>query len=254
MTEMVNGDVPVQPSPTPSQPAPVESERTFKQSEVNDLVGRAKSEAVERYKRETSMASHSQQQSYVPQQNQQGHVQSAPQHHISLDDVRRTAAEEAERSRNEWIQEQQRTAHEQDAQRIASEFFTKVGTGQEGGADGFRKFAADSGVDLGSIPYHVQLSNMVDNTREVMTELISNPSKIGAIQNLIDIDLRAGRNPTLALAEIKRLSQSIKDNQKGRRYQPPNEPLSQLKPSNTGTDKMGDRSASDYRRDPKYRV
>jgi hypothetical protein len=79
------------------------------------------------------------------------------------------AAEEAQRSRNEWIQESHRSAQEQDAQRIASEFFTKVGTGHEGGADGFRKFAIDKGVDLGSIPYHVQLANMVDNTREVMT-------------------------------------------------------------------------------------
>ena len=66
MTEMVNGEgqsfsnssagAPVStPSSTPSS-APSE-ERTFRQSEVNDLVGRAKHEAVERFKRDSAMAS-----------------------------------------------------------------------------------------------------------------------------------------------------------------------------------------------------
>ena len=81
----------------------------------------------------------------------------------------------------------------------------------------------------------LQLANMVENTAEVMFELASNPSKIGAIQNLIDIDLRAGRQPKLAFAEMKRLSESISTNQKGSKFQSPNEPLSQLRPSNAGT-------------------
>jgi hypothetical protein len=105
---------------------------------------------------------------------------------------------------------------------------------------------------LGAIPYHVQLANKVDNTREVMVELMKNPTKIGAIQNLIDIDLRAGRHPTLAMAEITRLSESIKANQKGAKYQSPNEPLSQLRPSNAGAGNNGPLSVADYKR--KYRI
>ena len=109
-------------------------------------------------------------------------------------------------------------------------------------------------VDLRSIPYHVQLANMVDNTAEVMYELAKNPSKIGAIQTLIEIDTKAGRHPKLALAEMKRLSESIKVNSKGSKYQPPNEPLSQMRPSNAGTGNQGDRSVRDYKSNPKYRV
>lgn len=262
MTEMVNGEgqsfqnstagTPVStPSSAPSS-APSD-ERTFRQSEVNDLVGRAKSEAIERYKRDSSMASHNTQQQQSYQAPQQGYQQPPyqPQPGMTEEQVRRITADEATRSRNEWIQDQRRTAEEQNAQRIASEFFTKVGAG-EGGVKEFEKLVSDSGVDLGAIPYHVQLANMVDNTREVMVELMKNPTKIGAVQNLIDIDLRAGRQPNLALSEIKRLSESIKTNQKGAKYQSPNDPLSQLRPSNAGAGNQGPLSVGDYKR--KYRV
>lgn len=258
MTEMVNGEAqsssnfapaPVStPSSTP--PASSESERTFRQSEVNDLVGRAKSEAVERYKREASIASHQHQQ---PQQQYQPPYQQQyqpPQPQINSEDqVRRLAAEEAQRLREQWITESRTQAQEQDAQRIASEFFTKIEAGKSSLQD-FDKVMGD--VDLRSIPYHVQLANMVDNTAEVMYELAKNPSKIGQLQSLIDIDIRAGRQPKLAFAEMKRLSESIKANASGAKFQSPNEPLSQLRPSNAGTGNQGALSVGDYKR--KYRV
>ncbi len=264
MTEALNGDgqgssnfapVPVTPSSTP--PASAEAERTFRQSEVNDLVGRAKSEAIERYKRESSMASHNyqppQQQSYVPPAQQPQYMPPQPQAQPPQDDnrVRQLAAEEAQRLRNEWIQESHRNTEEQNAARIASEFFTKVGAG-EGGMQTFEKAVSDSGLDLRSIPYHVQLANMVDNTRDVMLELVKNPTKIGAIQNLIDIDLRAGRQPNLAMAEMRKISESIKTNQKASNYQSSQEPLSQMRPSSAGTGNQGPLSVRDYK--AKYRV
>ncbi len=260
MTEMVNGDgqgssnfagLPVTPSSTPSQ-APAE-ERTFKQSDVNEIASRRASEAVERYKRETSMASHNyqppQQQQYQPPQQQQQYAPPPPS--ISQDEIKRLAQEEFQRSRSEWEKDSQAKAQEQDAQRIASEFFTKVGAG-EGGIQEFEKVIGDAGLDLRAIPYHVQLANMVENTKEVMIELAKNPSKIGAIQNLIDIDLRAGRQPRLALTEMKRLSESIKSNKQAANFRDAQAPLSQLRPSNAGTDNKGPLTVSDYKR--KYRV
>lgn len=233
---------PVTSSPV-STPTPVE-ERTFRQSEVNDIASRRASEAVERFKRETSIASHQQPQTgYGTPAYQPANVTQQPQSGISEDNVRRMAAEETQRLRNEWTLESQRNAQEQDAQRIASEFFTKIEAGKANLQD-FDKVMAD--VDLRSIPYHVQLANMVDNTAEVMYELAQNPSKIGAIQNLIDLDLRAGRQPKLALSEMKKLSQSIKDNGKAASFKSPNEPLSQLKPSNAGTDTR-DATIKDYK-------
>lgn len=262
MTEMVNGEAqsssnfapaPVStPSSTQAPSAPAESERTFRQSEVNDLVGRAKSEAVERYRRDASMASHQAPQHQQPTYQQPQQPQYQPQYQppqVSEDRVRNLAAEETQRLREQWIQESRIQAQEQDAQRIASEFFTKIEAGKSNLQD-FDKVMGE--VDLRSIPYHVQLANMVDNTAEVMYELAKNPSKIGQLQSLIDIDVRAGRHPKLALAEMKRLSQSIKDNTAGSKFQSPNEPLSQLRPSNAGTGNQGALSVSDYKR--KYRV
>jgi hypothetical protein len=262
MTEMVNGDgqsssnfapAPVStPSSTPSQ-APSESERTFKQSEVNDLVGRAKSEAIERFKRDSSMASHNtppaQQPYQAPYQGYQQPPYQPPQQGMSHEEVKRVAAEQAQLAREQWTQDSQRNAQEQQAQQIASEFFTKIEAGKANLQD-FDKIMGD--VDLRTIPYHVQLANMVDNTAEVMYELAKNPSKIGSIQNLIDIDLRAGRQPKLALAEMKRLSESIKANEQGSKFRSPNEPLSQLRPSNAGTGNQGALSVRDYK--AKYRV
>ena len=263
MTEMDNGvqsssnfaPAPVS-SPTPAPSAPVESERTFRQSEVNDLVGRAKSEAIERYKRDSSMASHTNQSSpqapsYRGESYQPPYQAPNTPQHVSQDDVRRLAAEETQRLRQEWIQESHRNAQEQDAQRIASEFYSKVGIG-EGGMAAFEKSIGEAGIDLRSIPYHVQLANMVDNTRDVMLELASNPTKIGQLQSLIDIDLRQGRSPTLAMAEMKRLSQSIKDNATAKNFRAPNEPLSPLRPSNAGTGVGGALTTADYKR--KYKV
>lgn len=250
---------PVQPSSAPSQ-APAENrERTFSQSEVNDLVGRARHEAVERHRRETAMSSHQQPQypqqgqipAYQPQYQPPAPVQQPQYNGMSEQEFRRIAAEEAQRSRTEQVEETRRQGEEQNAQRIANEFFTKVAAG-EGGVQAFDKLVSDSGVDLRTIPFHVQLANMVDNTRDVMVELLKSPAKIGQLQGLIDIDLRAGRQPRLALAEMKKLSDSIKSNGQAANFKAPNEPLSQMRPSNAGTGNQGALSASDYRR--KYRV
>jgi hypothetical protein len=260
MTE-INGDsqsssnfAPVTSSPVPQ--APIE-ERTFKQSDVNELIGRAKHEAVERYKRDNSMSARaesqpqSQQNAYQQPQYAPPPLQQQQYQGMSEQEYRRIAAEEAQRSRQEWVEESARRSEEQNAQQTVSEFFTKVGAG-EGGIQNFEKQCAEAGVDLRSIPFHVQLSNMVENTREVILDLITNPVKIGQIQNLIDIDLRAGRKPNLALAEIKRLSASIKNNAKAANFKSPNEPLSQMRPSNAGTGNQGALTVSDYR--SKYRV
>lgn len=235
----------------PAHEAPVEQERTFRQSEVNDIAARRASEAVDRYKRETSVASH-QPQSYQRPETYQAPQQPA-QKVLSEDDAKRIASEETKRQRNEWIQESHRQRQEQEAQTIASEFFQKVGVG-EGGLDSFHKKVAESGLDLRAIPYHVQLANKCENTKEIMDELLNNPTKIGLIQNLIDIDVRAGREPMLAFAEMKRMGAALKENAKGQHFKAPNEPLSQLRPSNSGADRVGANKAGDYKRNPKYKV
>jgi hypothetical protein len=265
MTEMVNGEgqsfsnssagAPVStPSSAPSQ-APAE-ERTFRQSEVNDLVGRAKHEAVERFRRDSAMSSHQpsgQQQNYgsqIPQGNQPPYQAPQPQHQgMSEQEYRRIAAEEAQRSRQDWMKEAQRQSEEQDAQRTAQEFLTRLEPGKSK-YDDFDKRVKEAG--FGYFPNIVQLANMVDNTDEVVYELACNPTKIASIQNLVDIALRNGAPPTLALNEMKRISDSIRENLKAKNFKSPNEPLGQLRPSNAGTDNKGALTSADYRK--RYKV
>lgn len=198
-------------------------EKFFKQQEVNDIVGRAKHEAVERYKR-------SQESGQAPL--------SAPHVNASDDHIKRLAAEEAERLRHEWMQDAHRNAQEQEAQKIANEFFTKLQTGKDKYSD-FDKALGD--VEFRAIPHVVQLATMVDNTADVMYELAKHPTKIASLQQLITI------SPKLAYAEMSRLSQSIKENEMAVKSKFPAEPLSQMRPSNTGTDN-GAMSVADLRK------
>lgn len=245
MTEMVNGESQSLnnsaglPDLTSSQPtSTVSDERTFKQSEVNDIVGRAKHEAVDRYRRDQT-------QQYQPTQ-QYSQPQVVPQnpHYVGMspEEVKRLTAEEIQRSRNEWVAEAHRSAQEQEAQRIATDFFTKLEAGK-GKFNDFDKVIKE--VEFAAIPNIVHLANQVDNTAEVMYELANNPAKIASIHQLVSI------SPKLALSEMMRLSQSIKDNEQAANYRSPNEPLSQLRPSNTSTGN-GALTVSDFRK--KYKV
>lgn len=242
---MVNGSVQgqVAPAPVSSTPpvSPPSDEKLFKQSEINDIVGHAKHEAVERYKRSQDDRRYD-----APPHEQQAPRQAANQQQtpaMTQDDFRRMAAEEAQRLMDKSHEDAYRMTQEQDAQRIASEFFTKLNTGK-GKYEDFDKVTGD--LELHRMPNVVQMANQVENTADVMYELGKNPSKIANLQQLMGI------SPKLAMAEMKRLSDSIKQNDEAANFKSPKPPLSQMKPSNIGTDTGGALTVSDYRR--KYKV
>ncbi len=126
----------------------------------------------------------------------------------------------------------------QEAERTASEFFGKLATGK----DKYQDFDQVIGgvKDWGKLAPAVGLANMVDNTSDVMYDLIKNPTKIAQIHALTQI------SPDLALAEVQRMSQALKINEDAAKAKMPNKPLSQMRPSNTGTD-SGVLSVSDYK-------
>lgn len=227
-------DMPVTSNVSEQKEAPKHTdEKVFKQSEVNDLLGRAKVEAVERYKRSAGQP---------PSPSNQPLHQQHLEHMQSEENIRRMAAEEAQHLRDKWIEDAQRTAHEQEAKRITSDFLTKL----EGGKSKYQDYDQVLGdFEFGAIPHVVQMATMLDNTADIMYDLAKNPSKIGNLQQLIQI------SPKLAYAEMQRLAQSLKDNESAQGVKMPNQPLSQMKPSNTGTDN-GAMTVSDYRK--KYKV
>jgi len=223
----------------PAQPA---EERSFKQSELNEIVKKAKYGAVEDYKRLQSEQPNYAQQKYGDgQQPHQAPIQHAGQ--PSEDHYRKIAAEEAQRLRDQWMHEAQSKAESDQAQRIVNNFWQKISPGREKYQD-FDKVTGD--IEYARFQNVVQLlADYVDNSHDVLYELGKDRFK------LVQLEQLAYMSPKDAIVQAQRLSQSLKDNEASSNTKLPNEPLSQMRPSNTGTDN-GVMSVRDYRN--KYRV
>ncbi len=230
------------PASAPSAPVQAPEERTFRQSEVNDIVKRAKHGAVEDYRRLQS-----EQPQYATQKYgepaQQHRPQEAQQNLPHEGEVRRLAAEEAQRLRDQWIKDEQSKAEAANAQRTVQNFWSKIAPGREKYPD-FDKVVGD--INYKAFPNVVHLlGDFVENSHDVLYELGKDRIKMANLESL------AYMSPQDAIIQAQRLSQSIKDNEAAGKVKLPNEPLSQMRPSNTGTDN-GVMGVKDYRQ--KYRV
>ncbi len=249
------------PAPVESQPAPAavsapaptarqESDgRVFRQPEVDDIVKRAKHEAVERYRRLSVEQPEYARQKYgdvappaqsAPYQgSQQSNQSTYGLSQLSQDDVRRMAAEEFQRLGTEQREREQRSALEKDAQRIATEFLGKLSAGKELYQD-FDSVVGD--VQFGSFPNVVQLATVyAENTADVMYELAKDRTRMAMLETL------AERSPSDAKVQMQRFAKSIKDNAEAGRLRHPREPLSQIRPSNAGMDAGGRNEVRDMK-------
>ncbi len=115
------------------------------------------------------------------------------------------------------------------------------------GKDKFEDFeSVTSNVAMQYYPNVVQLlAEHVDNTADVLYHLAKNRDKLYRLESL------SGHNQTDAVYEMKRLAESIKANDEALKTSNPNAPLSQQRPSNTGTDSGATLSMTDLKR--KYR-
>jgi len=102
-------------------------------------------------------------------------------------------------------------------------------------------------VDMRYYPNVVQLlAEYVDNSHDVLYDLAKNRSK------LYQLESTCQHNPQDAIYEIKRLSDSIKANETHSTMSNARTPLSQQRPSNTGTDSGNTLSMRDLKM--KYRA
>lgn len=246
MADMDNGIVQSQDTIAPvssSQTAPVheapkqmQDERVFKQSEVNDIVKKAKYGAVEDYKRISS-----EQPQYIEQKY--GQPQQPTSQYMPENDIRRMAAEEAKKHFEAVKQEAYQKSQDENAQRTVNNFYSKIAPGREK----YQDFDAVTGdIEFGRFPNVVQLlAEHLDNSGDVLYELGKDRIKMANLESL------AERSPRDAIVQAHRLAKSITDNAEAQNVRIPNKPLSQMRPSNIGTD-TGAMSVSDYRK--KYRV
>lgn len=218
-----------------------QQERMLPQSQVNDIVGKAKQEAAERaveaYKRQQQQ----QQPNYADPINY-----GTNQSHKSLseDDVKRLTSEELSRQREQWSREYQEKADAEAAQKIVNAYKEKIAPGKEKYED-FE--AVTNNVDMRYYPNVVQLlAEYVDNSHDVLYDLAKHRTKLAQIEQLCSL------NPQDAIYEVKRLSDSIKANEQTSQVKHANSPLSQNRPSNTGTDSGNTLSMRDLKQ--KYRA
>lgn len=239
---------PATPSPhTESAPAPevTREERTFRQAEVNDIVRRAKNDAVETYRRMQTERPDYVEQKYSDVRQPQIAPQQPYQPHInqSEDRIKALVAEESQKHLENARLEALRQHQDAQAQKTVQNFWNKVLPGREKYQD-FDTVAGD--IDYRAFPNVVQLlGDYVENSSDVLYELGKNRSNMFLLESLAD------RSPHDAIKEVQRMSQAIKDNEAAKKAQLPKEPLSQMRPTTGGTDD-GALSVSDYRK--KYRV
>lgn len=247
MTDMVNGEAAplgnqdaVAASPSQSHGESASDERTFRQTEVNDIIKRAKHDAVESYRRINAEQPQYAQQKYA--NNIQPHPQSQSFDEASF---RKLAAEEAQRLRDDWVRDARMQHETQEAERVVQKFNSLYQPGREKYQD-FDSITSD--IDLASFPNVVQiLAEHVDNPQDILYEFGRDRIKMASMEQLAKMSHRD------AITQAKRLSQSLKDNESAASVKLPKPPLDQLRPSNTGTGSTnGAMSVSEFRR--KYRV
>lgn len=202
-------------------------ERVFTQSELNEIVGRAKREAAESVRRQA------QQSSPAPQQQvQQG---------FSEEHVRKLASEELMRQRQAWEQDMREKADAESARRVVESYKAKIAAGKQD----YEDFdAVTHGLRMGSLPNVVQLlADHAENASGVLYELAKNRAKLHAIETMAD------KNPEDAIYELKRLEKSIKANSEASTQKQARSPLAQQKASSTsGLDSGKALSVSDYKK------
>lgn len=212
------------------------SERMFSQSQLNEIVGNAKRDAVQSYiNKNTSQQSTFQE---VSRPTYTGHA-------LSEEDIGRIAAEKAaetiESQRKEWEQSQRQQLQDEEIKRIVSSYSQKMSVGKEKYSD-FSEVVNDS--VMAQFPFVVQLlSDHVENAEDVAYELSKNIYKMHYLNSVCEKDMGLG------ISEIKKLSGSINSNVNTSQVRTPNAPLTQQRPS-SGTD-SGVLSIKDYRN--KYR-
>jgi len=205
-------------------PETVPQEKMLAQSEVNELVGKIKKDTYEKARRDfdfTAQKAAQVQQISVPQQN----IGDYP---ISDDHIRQLITEQAQQA---FMQAQ--------AERVAHEFNNKMLAARERYPD-FDEVTSD--LEYGKMASIVQMANGFDNTADIMYDLSKNPSKFS------DVFVWSATNPKLAERELRKLSESIKRNQEAAKLPAASQPLSQIKPSITGTDN-GSKTVQDLRKE-----
>jgi hypothetical protein len=144
--------------------------------------------------------------------------------------------------RQQMEADKEQRAHEEmdkEAKRLAQTYHGRMSAGKDTYED-FDEVMAD--FDPAAFPNLVYLASQVDNTPDVMYELMQNPGKWSTVAVLAD------RDPRAAQSMINKISASIKANQQAKiEEKEVPQPLGRLSSSPTGQDKGTPSSVKDFK-------
>jgi len=231
--ENVNPDVQEQEvAPNDDMQTPV-----FNRIQVADVVKREKQKAFEKGRLAAMQELQAQQQQateQAPQANSLGGMQQ-----FSQADIERMIQEQATRATQEHIQNQ---LAELKQQQMVNSFVQKMQVAEQQ-YPGLEQELNQLNYNDPRIHAFIGMVNDMENTGDIMKEVLDNPHKLSQI--LSDIQ----DQPYLAMKNLQKLSGSIKQNQAAKVEEAQaRDPYSQLKPSvNAGMDN-GDMTVADFRK------
>jgi hypothetical protein len=225
-----------QPSGEAQEAAPV-VEKTLTQSEVDKIVGAKKHEAYEKGKRE-AYESYYEALNAAPETQNQSSASNVQQTAQNAGDMSTMDIDSRINDRlKSVLQKQQETEYQKRYENMATQFDSKILAAKDKYPGLYEKLGKFNLIN--TVPL-VDMANNMPNTAEIMHHVADNPAKWA------NLHATYGLNPELALAEMNKLSNSLIANQDAVKKASVPAPLSQVKPSNTGTDN-GSMSVADYK-------
>jgi len=206
----------------------------FNKIQMSDVVKREQQKAYEKGKREALMELQAQQQEQqAAQQQNQAPSSLGGMAQMSPDEIRRMIAEQAPQVLQDHVQQLQ-------TQQTVNSFVEKM-QAAEVRHPGLE--AKLNELDYSTLAPLVQMANDMENTGDIMAELVDNPQKMGNLLMLMH------SQPRLAARQMHELSNSIKQNQEAlAENNTAKDPLSQIKTSSNAGMDNGSLSVSDFRK------
>ena len=205
-----------------------EPKKTFTSDVVKKVVEREKSKAFERGKREALMELQQQQQQQIPAEQKQAappinngqSVGMGGMQQMSHADIERMIAERAPLALQQHVQKLQQD-------QMVNTFVNKMQLAEQQ-YPGLEAELNNLNYDDPRIHAFISMANQMENTGDIMKEVLDNPTKMESLLNM------AKNQPYQAQKALKSLSDSIKTNQTATAEEAQaRDPLSQIKSSTT---------------------
>jgi hypothetical protein len=219
---------------------PAIQEKMIPQSEVNRIVQSATERVRDKTRRELQQIAPAQADNYLAQQP----AQNATVPVFDETKMRQIAAEEAQKRQDEKDQYYHKQLQLQQGQKMANDYIARTESNKHKYPDydkvvgEFIEKLPGGYADIADI---VGMSSGFEDPAGITYELAKNPVKIGLIRQAYQV------SPNIGLAEMQRLSESIRINNDAQRVKLPNDPLGHIKPSPVNTD-SGKMTVSAFRK------